>query len=582
MRLHISALPFVFATLSAQSPISVTAPVTSVRLHPDEAWITRVQKVPIEKAGNHRVEILSLPAGLTLEDLRVTARGPQGTRIADITLAPDVQYPSMTRTFKNLSDDEAKASKSDLEARRESLKDEIAYLRKTLDTQAGLPSQTLQTQQLLDFGKSIQARLGELLNQDRKLAFELEQLAGLPAKKQEFERWRECLKKQTSKVQIELEVPKSGTVEITLQNRTLDATWKPSYEARLSDDLKRVEVVLLANVSQRTLEAWNQVPIELSTMRQKRAPAPRPGSPAQISWVPPEPTSTQGDSQTRMWSASMACGSGTMADAAPMMKDAAAPQAPSAPLFPALESNASISFDGQGLGTSFLLEGLKTVPSDAQPHRFRVLSREADLKLAYTCTPRLASEVHQIARFQMPMDLPLFKGALFTPFIKGQRLPASALESPRPGQSTEFPLGVHERLSAHFERLDAISPYRLTQTKWRKTQKSGVTQTEREEQIFTTGKERVWTLDELFTLGNSTQEPVEIEVMDREIKSTHERVKVQFESKPVMESALPNLRRWIVKVGPGSASRIQQSTVISGPKAGTLSGLAEVGFTPED
>ena len=38
-------LPFVSLCLLAEAPLPLTAPIQRVRLHPDEAWVTRVGRI---------------------------------------------------------------------------------------------------------------------------------------------------------------------------------------------------------------------------------------------------------------------------------------------------------------------------------------------------------------------------------------------------------------------------------------------------------------------------------------------------------------------------------------------------------
>jgi hypothetical protein len=85
-----------------QSHPPLEPPIRRVRLHPDEAWITRVAALPGLSSGSHRIILTGLPAGLKLEDVRITARGPLGTRLGELALAQETEPYREQSTWKQL------------------------------------------------------------------------------------------------------------------------------------------------------------------------------------------------------------------------------------------------------------------------------------------------------------------------------------------------------------------------------------------------------------------------------------------------------------------------------------------------
>ncbi|MDP2875806.1 MAG: mucoidy inhibitor MuiA family protein [Holophaga sp.] len=586
-------------SLAAQTVVPVEAPIARVRLHPDEAWITRIGNVRLEQAGTFRLEVRGLPAGLRLEDLRITAKGPEGARLGDISVKPDARKFSEGSEFAKLeAQREALRQQRDaLETQKEALKEELAFLRKLMDVQANDHKERTATlpapaASILELGKSYQARLADLLLQDRKLSAYLGQVFKEEQKLKVLQAAAEApTAKATSKASIELSITQPGSVELTIMNRTPEARWIPSYEARLDEGKKRLELVLLASVSQRTPEDWSQVRLELSTARtQQRASLPRPGGAVEIGWIPPEtrqswappppPVNPSQDLIPEMAPRQLPTRDLSMAYAGGGI--AGGPAAPPPPV-PALESNASITFQAVGLATTFALEGAKTVPADAQPHRFRVSSQEIKPDLALVTIPRENTAVFQVIRFQPSQGFPIFPGSVLVPFAEGQRLAETRIQYPRPGQPFELCLGTFDGLRTQFDKLDSKSPFRLTKVITRR-QKTADTRTEEvQEQVVTLGKERVWTLDELVTLSNSTQETQILEVFDRIVRSTSERVQIALEAKPKADeiSPAPFLRRWSIRLEPGAETKIQLGLTVRGPKEGTLNGLGESGFVEE-
>ena len=108
MRLPI-LLPFLALRLLAAAPLPMAAPIQSVRLHPDEAWVTRIGHAHAAAAGSITFLIRDLPPGLGLDDVRVAARGPQGTRLGDLVLAAEVRKVTESPEFRALKKEREEA-----------------------------------------------------------------------------------------------------------------------------------------------------------------------------------------------------------------------------------------------------------------------------------------------------------------------------------------------------------------------------------------------------------------------------------------------------------------------------------------
>jgi len=108
-------LPCLTLTLAAQDAVPVQAPITSVKLYPDEAWVTRVGRVQAA-AGTRRYRIEGLPGGLTLDDVQVSAKGPVGSRLGDVSVSQ--QESDATETPEYQKFDELRRKKGLNEAMR--------------------------------------------------------------------------------------------------------------------------------------------------------------------------------------------------------------------------------------------------------------------------------------------------------------------------------------------------------------------------------------------------------------------------------------------------------------------------------
>ncbi len=544
--------------LAAQTPTDLDAPIRRVRLHPDEAWVTRVGQVRITGAGTAKLVIRNLPPGLGLDDLRVSARGPEGSRLGDLAVSSEVRVVTETPEYKALlKEKEALRDRRDaLEAEAEASQAEEAFLRNLQaaydkDLSAKLVGAAPSSTNLLDLSRGLQGRLGELLTRDRRRQRELER-QGQEEARLEAELAKQNAGKRVapSRVSLELSTPRAGDAEVELSYRTRAARWAPAYEARLAPDRRKLELVLFAAITQRSGEDWDDVRLEISNAKASRSLAvPRFSGAQEVGWMPPAPPAAPIYAMAEA-KGQAALAPGVVGGAAVQntyVMDAASP---------AEEGGGQILEESQGLATTFQLEGTKEVPSDGEPHRFKVVAKDLDPELALVAAPRLDPTAYQVARFPTPAGLPLFPGAPIVQFAGTQRLGQTQLIVPAPGQKFELGFGPYRGARVSFARLEA-----------------------RKEQVGTFSKERQWTLRERMEATNDTAEALDLEVTDRILRSTVENLKISSttDSTPGEERS-PGVRSWTLHLGPRSTGTVQVGTVLRAPQEGFLTGLGGLGL----
>ena len=552
-------IPAFSLCLAAQTPTTLDAPIARVRLHPDEAWVTRVGEVRITGAGTAKLVVKDLPPGLRLDDLRVSAKGPEGSRLGDLAVNSEVRVVTETPEYKALlKEREGLRDRRDaLEAEGESLNQELTFLRNLQstydkDVSLKLVSGPPSTASILEMGKGIQTRTNEILTRDRRRKREMEKLL-LDERRLDAEMQKQSGGQRTapSRVTVEMTTPKAGDVVLELSYRTRAARWVPAYEARLSGDRKKLEMVLLAAITQSSGEAWEGVKLEISNTRASRSLAvPRYSAGQDVAWQPSRPQSEGygfAMGATRVMDSpkpapSPAQNTYAVADIAP---GTVAPTEMS-------EGATSVIEESQGLATTFNLDGSKDVPSDGEPHRFKVLAKDIEPELVLTATPRLDPSAYQVARFATPSAFPLFPGAAIVQYAGTQRLGQTQLWVPAAGQKFELGFGPYRGLRVSFARVDV-----------------------KKEQVGTFTKERQWTLREKLEASNDTSDALDIELHDRALRSTVENLKIAAlpESTPGFEERVPGVRTWTLHVGPKATGTVNLGTLIKAPLEGSISGL---------
>ncbi len=546
-------LTCISCALLAEAPLTLTAPIQRVRLHPDEAWVTRVGRVRLPESGTHKVVLEALPSGLRIEDLQVAARGPAGLRLGDLAITSDVRVVTETAEWKRLeAEREALREKRDgLESQGEAVQQEILFLKglqaahdKELSARMayGTPNATA----ILDFGKNFQTRMAELLTGERRRKRELEKLQREDQRiVAEMQKRANERRTAPSRVTVELTSPTLGEAEVELSYRTRNARWKPLYEARLSENRSRLDLMLFASITQNTGEAWNGVRLEISNARPSRCLAvPSFSGGTSVIWhkdTPPPPLPRQ--------DLSMAYARATAQNQ--MLSEAEAPPPPPAPI-EAHESSASIIEEATGLAATFLVDGRKDVPSDGEPHRFKVQGRELTPELTIFTSPRLDPTGYLLARFAAPGGMPLFPGSPVLRFAGNQRLGEAPLAVPAAGQPFALGFGPYKSMRVAFQKVDR-----------------------KQEAVGTFTKDRQWTLRERIELANDGTEPIEIEVQDRILKSGSDQVKITLlgDFTPGWTEPLPGVRSWRLKLGAKECKQLELPLTVRAPKEGVLLGL---------
>lgn len=592
----ISVLSVVSITLSADAPIALLAPIRSVRVHPDEAWVTRIGIVRVANAGTHKLKLGQLPGDLKSDDLRIQAKGPEGTRLGEILVGPDRYITPETLESKTLAAklEVLHQQKIQLESQQKASEKAYEFLDGTQslarnggtgNTSVILPSGAA----LVELNRAMEGRYAELAAQSQVRA---QALIKVQKEMTELEsEWQKLKGKldtnpNPSQVTVELVTPRAGDVEMEVSYRTSQARWKPSYEARLAPNGKTMELVLFAEVTQGSGEAWDGVQMDLSNSHPSRVQEmPTFRSFPRVGWNPP-PVPFRGASATVEVTASSAAVdttatmTGSNFSSLPLASSPTSYRPPEPKPLPALESPAASLEEAKGLAQTWHLEGPKDVPSDGDAHRFMVASENVEPRLQIVVAPRLDTTPYQLVRFAPPSKMPMFPGASILRSIGIMRMGQGSLSIPPPNQPFELSFGPYQGLRVGLQRVSERRPFRMTKvTETRQYQKNGVKDQVKEE-IISKGEDRIWELREIITLANDSSEQLDIEVQDRIAASIHESVKISPtpDSTPGAKARSPFVQAWTLNLPAKTTKTISLGLVIKAPKEGDLTGLKDLGL----
>jgi uncharacterized protein (TIGR02231 family) len=322
----------------------------------------------------------------------------------------------------------------------------------------------------------------------------------------------------------------------------------------LAADEKSLELVLFASTVQTSGEDWSNVALEITNSRASRSLVmpTLPGAQV-VTWseFAPMPRETLamdgsiGDSKAR----------------ASYSQNAYIPPPPppaNQSLMDAVHTEATTIEEIRGLSTTWFLDGPKDIPSNGEPYRFRVLSTEVKPGLDLMAVPRVDPTVYRVARFPLPSGLPLFPSAPMVHFAGTQRLGEAPLVVPRAGQPIQLGFGPYRGIRVALSRIDA-----------------------RKETVGAFTKETQWILQERFEVSNDLNEPITVEIQDRELRAGNDRVKISFqpERAPITETQTPGILSWKFDIQPKTTVNMPFTYQIRVPQGqGRISGIEELGL----
>ncbi|MCH9808760.1 MAG: mucoidy inhibitor MuiA family protein [Alphaproteobacteria bacterium] len=272
------AMSAIVSTAAIAEDITAKSVIESVLVFPSGAEVLRETKVGLP-SGETTIVFPDLPAETVPGSIRVEGSAPGELRIGSV---------DQRRLFVPQSGDDNSSERQSLEDELERLRDERSLLEGRIEASrtrqtllknlANLPtvppgrdgggSGGQSWSQLLalistgmgDVHKDILAANVEIREIDRKVADLEKQL-------------QELSPKRVQRTQVKVFVSTDGAfdAELTLKYQVRNASWVPTYEARLDTGAKDREpalnLVRRARISQRTGEEWKDVGLKLSTTR---------------------------------------------------------------------------------------------------------------------------------------------------------------------------------------------------------------------------------------------------------------------------------------------------------------------------
>ncbi|HEV8374878.1 MAG TPA: mucoidy inhibitor MuiA family protein [Candidatus Polarisedimenticolia bacterium] len=457
---------------AAASDFSPASKVVGVTVFRDGALVAREARVTLPP-GDHRVVLKEIPSVADPDSVRVNGSGTGGMTLGGVEITRDFRPPQLTPEYKLLERDLEEltiqmVSLDDRQRSISSLREFLASLKSTAGQESSkdLLSRGFAVDSWQKAFQFLSERLDGLAAQERALAPKRKELSekvevtrqklGQLASQGGMQRWNAT---------VLVSAAHGGELTLTATYLAQGASWNPLYDARLDSTTGDVEMICQAQVTQSTGEDWESVHLTLSTTR----PAAGIDLPnlASLQLVPAPILAArmEKDREGFVDGASsgrademdvITAGAGDEYRAAQggfvgISKSQAAPAPAEMPEAGVERRDVAVTFD---------LPGKLDIPSDAQPHKHRVASRELKGDTEYRSTPRLNRAIFLVSRVRLAGEVPLLPGRV-QHFVGPDLVGASWMADRAPGE--EFPLsfGPDDRIKAERKSI------------WRKVEHKG-------------------------------------------------------------------------------------------------------------
>lgn len=409
--------------------VDADASIGAVTVYLDRADVTRTTKLSLEP-GTHTVRFRQLPANMQRQSLRLEGEGrftllnlQTQSLLLEKADSEEVQTLEETRDQLRLEITALEQSLKRIQSSRELV--QAVGRRFTSAPAEGSESPSVDMEQwkgLVQFQESEIARLD---------ADEREANSELTVTKQALQRVEQRLRdlgamanRRQMVADARISVPEATDITLNLQYIVPNASWQPSYDLRVDDNLDGLEIIYFAEIRQSSGEDWNDVTLRLSTAQPMIGGTPPVLTPwyLQVGEEPVQP-------RARMQQPAR------LAAAAPAEGD----------LFADM-SLAEATVETGATAVVFLAKDKATVPADRTAVRVPIMSEKLSASFRYLTIPKLAPLAYLQAEATNDTEYAILPGSANV-FLGNRFVAETRLANVSPGEKFDVSLGIDQGIS---------------------------------------------------------------------------------------------------------------------------------------
>ncbi|KIM19585.1 hypothetical protein M408DRAFT_31098 [Serendipita vermifera MAFF 305830] len=407
----------------------------------DRAEVVRLCSVDL-KAGQNEVEISQLPTVLDEDSIRVDGIGGNAV-ISDVIYHPPASNDSDKK--HELAVKDLQKAKTALEQQLEICKKQASILQTYAGTLKGADTTGTKMNEFLDIYSERQASI------DIRTTDLNEQIQAVEEQiKKEKEIWNadDESKKRAVRITVVVYAETDGPAEISLTYLVSNASWTPLYDLRATVGVEKTSISLQyrATIVQRTGEDWSDVKLTLSTASPQLGstiPTLRPLS----LWI----STVVAAQSSKRRSRGIGGGSSTIRVGAPMQPSYVRVGVQDE-YSSAFVHQDTIAVEG-AISTSYVIEGLSTIPSDtdatSQAHKVTVAFVDLTADLEWIAVPKEQPSAFLRARVKNTSPY-LFLPGRANIFLDDNFVAKSAIEHVSPNETFNCSLGVDPQVKVTY------------------------------------------------------------------------------------------------------------------------------------
>ena len=233
--------------------------------------------------------------------------------------------------------------------------------------------------------------------------------------------------KSAKQIRVNVEASAPAAAKLTVQYQIANASWKPTYEARLNTRNKTVEIMQYGTISQHPGEEWRNIDLTFSTARPIIGTVPPE---LETRWLNlDEPVKKRGKMLER--------------GAAVYRNDSSFADTMDEPSGTA--EIAAAEFSGSDFAGTFAVKGKANVPSDGSEHRFLVGGWSAKADIYAQTVPAVQPAAYVMASTQLNAPAPLLPGTMSL-FRDGTFIGDSEMNFLRPNAKLHLSFGQDDKI----------------------------------------------------------------------------------------------------------------------------------------
>lgn len=440
------------SSLAYADDITAESKIVSATVYSDRATVTRQAVIEIP-AGSHTLIFSNLPTTLFPNSLRA-----EGSAIASVKFGA-VAYKQATATqLPSAQAEELKIKLETLQDQRRALDNEKAALaaKKTFLTNLGsqatlranenIAEINLKPEQWAGAAQAVYAGISETSAAETQADIKIRDLDRQIYKAQADLNALNSSQYSAFNVTVPFESDGATKLTLDLSYQVPNASWRPTYDARLNTETGKLDLIQYGSVSQSTGEDWKSIKLALSTAQPQRGTSLADLTPY---WLDLNVYQTFG-----------AVGGASM-DKMVMSNSVARMSAPAAPMAmemaeavtdqraepaPKEASFVAAQIETGGFMTEYKIPGPATVIADGSETKLMVGTFNTESIIQVHIKPQLSTDAFLVSKAKLKGDSPVLPGQVSL-FRDGAYVGQSSVPLLRPDEEHPLFFGVDDQVS---------------------------------------------------------------------------------------------------------------------------------------